>query len=95
LATRDGACGQPLWYYPHFKSRPSTAIYQPAWEHLSGKTLTLDNTVLDSAPYTNSQLESYLTEDNGVEWHRDHQTITIEFAGKTKEKYDTTKLYKA
>jgi hypothetical protein len=85
--TREGACGQPLWYNPHFEPPPSTAIYQLAWKHLSGTTL--DNTVLDSAPYSNSQLESYLTEDNEVEWH----TVTTKLSplnSQTKPKKNTT-----
>jgi hypothetical protein len=91
--TREGACGQPLWYNPHFKPPPATIKYQAAWEHLQGRTL--DNTILNSLPYTTTQLESYLTAENGVEWHRDQITITITFAYDTTEKYDTNNLFEA
>jgi hypothetical protein len=91
--TREGARGQPLWSNPRFKPLSSTFYYQPAWEHLSGKIL--DNMVHDSKPYNNEELEAHLTPNNRVMWHRDQVTLTIEFANKSKEKYDTRKLYKS
>jgi hypothetical protein len=33
--TREGVCGQPLWYNPQFKPPPSTAIYHSSLESTS------------------------------------------------------------
>jgi hypothetical protein len=59
--TREGACGQPLWFNPRFKLPSSTLHYhyQPAWEHLSGKIL--DTMVHNSKLYNNDELEAYLS----------------------------------
>jgi hypothetical protein len=73
-----------------------TTNYQPAWERLSGKIL--DNTVHNSKPYTTDQLSKPTlpptTGSRGTEINL-QVTITIGFADKSKEKYDTKKLYKA
>eukprot|EP00962_Isochrysis_galbana_P029391 scaffold9394_cov124-Isochrysis_galbana.AAC.2 len=50
--------------------------YKEIWEHLN--TNTLDNLVdRQGTIFDADSLEDYLTEDNGVKWGRDHETITI------------------
>eukprot|EP00962_Isochrysis_galbana_P024126 scaffold7374_cov112-Isochrysis_galbana.AAC.20 len=54
----------------------SLSPYKEIWEHLN--TNTLDNLVdRQGTIFDADSLENYLTEDNGVKWGRDHETITI------------------
>jgi hypothetical protein len=79
--SRLGIASQPLWYNPYFKMPPHARQYQTAWEHL--QACTLDHTHHQGRLYTQEELESYLSSDQGVEWQRDHTHIKITFNDNT------------
>jgi hypothetical protein len=58
---------------------PELAQYKALWEHLQTNTM---NNISDSkgAISGRNTLHEYLTEDNGVTWHQDQNTITVEYA---------------
>ena len=68
--------GFSIWHNPLFRMPHSLKPYKEIWEHLN--TNTLDNLVdRQGTIFDADSLEDYLTEDNGVKWGRDHETITI------------------
>jgi hypothetical protein len=72
---------------------PSALHCQTAWEHLQAHTL--DHTHHPGRLYTQDELESYLSPDQGVKWQRDHIHIKITFDDNTSETFNTNNLYKA
>jgi hypothetical protein len=58
---------------------PELAQYKALWGHL--QTSTLDN-ISDAKETTlgRDTLYEYLTEDDGVTWQQDKETITVEYA---------------
>jgi hypothetical protein len=91
--SRDGALAQPIWYNPQFNLPPAAIEYKEAWEELQGHTL--DNMVHDSMPYTDGELESFLTPSDKLKWKRDLIHIRLTFSNGEKATINTTKLFKS
>jgi hypothetical protein len=74
--SRQGVEGYPLWHNPLFNMPPELAQFKALREHF--QINTLDN-ISDAKGtfFGRDTLYEYLTEDNGVTWHQDQDTITV------------------
>jgi hypothetical protein len=87
FTTRQGVEGFSVWHNPFFNLPlpHELAQYKAPWEHL--QTNFIDNLSDASGTiFSTSTLENYLTEENGVEWHRNQVYITIHYKDKEKIK---------